>query len=293
MFSMITIFLCFLNLSIYWGLYFLGSPRHRTMKLWLTPKTQFHHHPAGGRSITSLQGAPPESETRGKNHHLSLKGACRWRAEVVWGWRQLGTWIYFNVSQITQEIETCQAPLSDKWWFVTLIFLLSFTDVLESTVGYCGSLQAQSWKDYFIWLSRESEAMRETSVHHRNKYMTMGVPTQWRALYLWVSVCVWSPDVRKGCIPFICNWFTVSCYLYHIFLILRPPFPRGHTVLILASPGDSTWLIFVICSFLAFVVNNGRINHMPSWFTRKSTSVFSKHWSLCWSPRVQIERFHI
>lgn len=107
MFSMITIVLCFLNLSILRSLFFFGIPGHRTAKLWLAENTvppppsrwQKHHQPPG---------APPEAGTRDKKNPLSLKGTFRWRADVVWGLRQSGKWIYFNMSQITQENVFCQ-----------------------------------------------------------------------------------------------------------------------------------------------------------------------------------------
>lgn len=62
---------------------------------------------------------------------------------------------------------------------------------------------------------------------------------------------------------------TPSCYVCHTFLI----FSSAVTVLLLCSPAVSTQLIFLINSFLAFVLHRVRINLGPSCLTWKSTSV--------------------
>lgn len=140
-----------------------------------------------------------------------------------------------------------------------------------------------------------------------SEYMTMSITTPWWVMCLWG--CVHKTDMFSHCIgswlslfvsiaatwwgsnpfPFISDWFNTllshSSHFSHFFFL-----PGTHN-----SDSGLSWgfkMINLSHSFLfSFVLSSGRINHMPSCFTWKSTFVFSNHWSFCGTPWIQIEKF--
>lgn len=182
---------------------------------------------------------------------------------------------------------------------------MSFLDVQEHTVGYCR--EASNGKTAWFRYGGKTVNVRYPIFIAWNEYMMMSITAPWWVMCLWGRVhkldtfshCMGlgSPclflllQLGEGAAPSLLSVTdsTPSCHICHIFPIFFF-LPGTHSSDSGLSRGFK--MINLSHSFLfSFVLSSGRINHMPSCFTWKSTVVFSDHCSFSGTPWIQTETF--